>query len=267
MHHRPAMTSLKFATALLFLIGLQMPNARADVLWSNGATQTGFSSDTRCDSGPNTCGGLAPWTIFDNFSVPVSKPWSVTGFDFADFLVNGTNADYQSTAWSIWNGDPLSGGKLVASGTATAVPTLLSGTCGNGNTCLEEFTVTLGSPVMLAGGATYYLGTSNTISVVNNGETTTRAFAAGGNTAPGGTGTSSGHWDQSNGSTSGVVGSAWTAGTVNNHFPGDLGINEGATSFDIFGTVTTTAVPEPGTMSLLGAVLCAAGLIRRRIRP
>ena len=198
-------------------------SAYAGTLWSNGAVNTTLSGDNRCDSGPNLCGnvGSTSSTIFDNFNIPAaSMPWAVGGFDFTDFLLNGTNSDYKSTAWSIWNGDPLSGGRLVASGTATAVPTLVAGTCGNGSTCVELFAVTLSSAVNLASGNTYYLGTTNTITPTNGNEETVRAFAAGGNTAPGGTANSLQRWEQSNGTTSGIVGSVWTSGSSNFTFPG-----------------------------------------------
>jgi hypothetical protein len=258
---------MKGIARLPFLIGLTVavpPGAYAGTLWSNGTVNTTFASDNRCDSGPNLCGnsGSTSWTIFDNFNVPAaSKAWVVSGFDFTDFLIDGTNSDYKSTAWSIWNGDPLFGGKLVASGTATAVPTLVSGVCGNGNTCIELFAVTLGSTVNLASGNTYYLGTTNTLTPTNSGETTARAFAAGGNTTPGGTADSLQRWEQSNGSTSGTLGSSWISGSNNFTFPGTLGINEAATAFDINGTLAT--VPEPGAMTLVGMALGGVCFVRR----
>ncbi len=231
---------------------------QASTLWSNGAVNTSLTGDNRCDSGPSLCGnsGSTFWTVFDNFNVPAaSKPWVVSGFDFSDFLVNGPVGDYKSTAWSIWSGDPLSGGHLVASGSATAALSLLIGTCGSGSTCLETFTVALGVPIELLAGNTYYLATTNTLLPTSSGEATLRAFAAGGNTAPGGTTNAIMRWEQSNGSTSGILNSAWMAGTSNNTFPGGLNINETATAFDIQGSLA----PEPGTLTLLG--IAFAGLV------
>ena len=247
------------------------PGIDAATLWSNGAVNTSISIDLRCDTGPNTCGatGGANWTIFDNFSIAAaSNPWVVSGFDFTDFFVNGSNADITGTTWEIFNGDPLSGGKLVASGSATASETLASGSgaCGASATCREVFTVTLSTPVTLSAGATYYLGTSNTLTPTSQGESLFRAFAAGGNTAPGGTGTSLGKWEQSNGTTSGVIGSGWTAGSTNNTFPFNS-ITENATAFDIFGTLQErTPVPEPGSLILAGLALGSMCLLRRRNR-
>lgn len=254
---------------LLFMAACALaivPGGDAATLWTNGAVNTTFSADNRCDTGPNLCAAAhgASWTIFDNFNVPSgSNPWLVSGFDFTDFFVDGTSSDIGSTTWEIFRGDPLSSGQLVASGTATAVASLVSGTCSATTTCIEKFTVTLASAVTLTAGSTYYLGTSTTLTPSISGEALLRAFAAGGNTAPGGTVNSLGQWELSNGSTSGVVGSAWTAGTANTTFP-SLGINETATAFDIFGTLQTTApVPEPGSLILGGIALCGMCLLRR----
>lgn len=210
---------------------------------------TGAIADPTCAA----TRGSTFWTVFDNFNVPAaSKPWAVSGFDFSDFLVNGPVGDYKSTAWSIWNGNPLSGGTLLASGSATAALSLVSGTCGTGSTCLETFTVTLGAPIELASGNTYYLGTTNTLSPTNSNESTLRAFAAGGNTAPGGTANTLLQWEQSNGT---ISGSSWQAGANNYTFPGALSISETATAFDIQGSLA----PEPGTLTLLG--IAFAGLV------
>jgi hypothetical protein len=261
---------MAYGKALKVLVGVfvaltAVSGLQASTLWSNGAVNTSLTGDNRCDGGPNLCGntGSTFWTVFDNFNVPAaSKPWVVSGFDFSDFLTNGPVGDYKSTAWSIWNGDPLSGGKLVASGSATALLSLASGTCGTGSTCLETFTVTLGVPIELLPGTTYYLGTTNTLSPTNANEATLRAFAAGGNTAPGGTVNTTTRWEQSDGSTSGVVGSSWTAGANNYTFPGALGISETATAFDIQGSLA----PEPGTLTLLGIAFASFAFVQRQRR-
>jgi len=235
----------------------------AAALWTNGAVNSNLTNDNRCDSGPNQCGntGGAFWTVFDNFNVnilPVGVTWGVTGFDITDFLVNGTTADIGATNWTIWNGDPLSGGKVVASGSGTATPTLLSGTCGNGSTCLEILTLNIAT-VFLPGGTTYYLGTTTTLTANNANEALLRAFASGGNTAPGGTANGLTKWEQSNGSTTGVAGSFWTSGTINNTFPGS--VPETATAFDLFGSVV---VPEPASASLGMLALSGLTLIARK---
>jgi hypothetical protein len=259
-YHRALRIGTGASLMLLAASGLQ-----ADALWSNGAVNFGLnpgnSGHLRCDSGSSTCGSANPWTVFDNFNVPsMSKAWVVSSFDFTDFLVNTATGDYKNTSWSIWNGDPLMGGKLVASGNAPASLSNVTGTCGAGNICSATFTVNLSSSVALASGNTYFLGTNNSITENNINETTVRAFAAGGNTAPGGTLNSLKQWEQSNGSTSGVVGSTWTGGAGDNTFPGPLGITEAATAFDINGTLA----PEPGTLTLLGIALAGLCFVLRR---
>src|SRR5262249_7968697 len=111
---------------------------------------------------------------------------------------------------------------------------------------------------LLAGGTTYYLSTSNTVMATNSGEASLRAFAAGGNTAPGGTANPLARWIWSNGSTTGVRDATWTAGTVNDTHPGAL--TEEATAFDIDGALA----PEPGTLTLLSLALAACWFYVRR---
>lgn len=242
------------------LVLLAAGGLQAAPLWSNGAVTTNANNQNVCDSGPNSCGSVVGYTVFDNFNIPASsKAWVVSSFDFTDFLAAPT-ADYKSTSWSIWNGDPLSGGKLVASGSAVATLSNPGATCGVGNGCLQMLTVTFatGANVTLASGNTYYLGTSNVLAA--GADQSTRAFAAGGNTAPGGTANGLTSWEQSNGSTSGVVGSSWSQGTTNNVFPGALGITQIATAFDINGTLA----PEPGTLTLLSIAFAGICFVLRR---
>lgn len=237
---------------LLTVSGLQ-----AGTLWNNGAL-TGTA--TICDGGPGTCSNSSStaWTIFDNFTVPTSSVlgWLVSSFDYTDQFANTPAADYKDTSWSIWNGDPLSGGKLVASGLTLGSLTLLSGTCAtSGNpvsTCTNRITINLTTTVYLSPGATYYLGTSNVLASSN--DNTYRDMATGGNTTTGITNPIV-NWEQSNGSTTGTVGSGWAAGSTNNDF------TSGATSFDLYGVV---GAPEPGTLTLLGITLAGLCFIRRR---
>ncbi len=232
------------ATSLLLgATGLQ-----AAALWDNGVGANSGGTSGFCDGGPLTCGnnGSQSYTIFDNFTVGPSG-WAVTGFDFTDYFVNGTlTSAYTAssgTSWSLWKGDPLGGGTLVASGTQLASLTNLGG-CGIG--CLkDEFSITLGSSILLTGG-TYYLGTSNSLTA---GARTERDFGSASganyNTLPG--------WEQSQGSI--VVGnpSTWTSTQSNVQTSND-------TSFDIQGTLA----PEPGTLAVMGIALAGLFAARRR---
>ena len=232
----------------------------ASVTWSNGTVNLTFPSDLQFD-----CGGCAltgaPYTAFDNFSVPAGpQSWQVSSFDFTDWFIHLSNkSDYKDTRWSIWNGDPLTTGKLVASGLTLGTLTDVSGTCGGTSTCLEKVTVS-GLNVTLASGNTYYLGVSNVLAA--GGESSGRAYASGGNAA--GPGTSLAHWEISDGSTTGVVGSAWTAGAFNFNYPAVSGSpQEQFTAFDIIADQVT---PEPGTLTLLSVALAGFGYFHRRRR-
>ena len=195
---------------------------QAAPLWTNGTLSV--APPTECDSGPGTCGNssLAAWTIFDNFNVPTGTSWTVQGFDYTDLFFHTPAADYTNTKWSLWSGDPLNGGKLVASGLTLGQMTLQSGSCGAGSTCVELINVALGAPVYLSSG-TYFLGTTSILS--NTADTTYREFANGGNTAPGGTANTLQKWEQSNGS---ISGSTWALGANNNTGP-STGITDAAT--------------------------------------
>ena len=213
-------------------------DAAALALWSNGNLNTGIN-------GPNNVADSSGYTVFDNFSV--SKPgWIVTGFDFTDYFVGA--ADFKSTAWSIWSGDPMTGGTLMAKGSGGAVPT---GGCSAFSYC--QITVT-GISVYLPSGATYYLGLNNTL---NNANTSNRGYTDGAATSLGVAVTEPLPlgWEESNGSVTGAVGAsnAWTNGTGSG-----TGGNE--TAFDISGTL----VPEPGTLVLMGLAVVGLGYKRRR---
>jgi len=208
---------------------------QATVLWSNGSPTTAGLCEGQCGAAP------VPLTIFDNFTA-ASNGWTATGFDYSDFFVNTSTAQYTGTKWSIWSGDPLQGGKVVASGTATlgAGANLSITSCSGPNNCLAQITVT-GLSVQLNPGTTYYLGTS---SIEFGGAVTNRALAAG-NGLPG--------YEQSNGSTTGAVGSMWTPGA------GDQTVAGADTAFDIIGTT-----PEPGTISLMTLAIAGLFLVKNR---
>jgi hypothetical protein len=185
------------------------------------------------------------WTVFDNFSVP-SQGWIVNGFDFTDFFITTPKSAYTGgTAWSIWKGDPLSGGTLVANGTTVATLTDIAnpGACATSN-CLVQFHVNITSVTLSAG--TYFIGTSNNLTA---GGRTDRAIGGAGGanfeSLPG--------WQQSQGS---INGSLWQSNITSPPRGDD-------SSFAIQGEVA----PEPGTWALM--VLSFAGILfvgRRRLQ-
>lgn len=224
------------------------------VLWTNGPAT--FAQPTACDSlCGNTSGPI--YTVFDNFTVGPNN-WQVNSFSYSDFFVTPSTgysyndfvsytatAQYTSTLWSIWSGDPLAGGKVIASGTAVA--SLGTPDCTLGlNMCLVKMSIS-GLSVTLSSGTTYYIGIAN---VETSGAMTMRALSTGSN-LPG--------YEASNGgspTTPPSVGSTWVSGTDNPIFTGS------DSAFDISGNVVT---PEPGTLTFMGLTLGALWLGRRRL--
>jgi hypothetical protein len=124
------------------------PCVAADLLFDNGAP---FISTGRCDQGPTGCGGTGTWTYYDNFSL--AAPSTITEFDYLDVFDQGGPANYSTTNWSLWNGDPFTAGAPVASGSSVATVSPSSGA--------HLFTVTGLSQSLSAG--VYWLGINNTV--------------------------------------------------------------------------------------------------------
>jgi len=240
--------ALRMAIAAAFLLSIG-GELNAATLWNNGTVDM-LTNTGRQDCGVGACAvsGGNSWTVFDNFTVPAGPGWSVTGFDISDWFLNGTpTANYKNTSWSLWLGDPLAGGTLVASGTNTGVLANINGNCSF--MCLESISVTFNGAVNLGSG-TYYLGSTNLLTAST--DLTNRAAAAG-NGLPG--------WEQSNGTHNGVPGSTWnTTGATSFTFPSG-GTQMPDTAFNINGTL----VPEPGTIVLLSMALAGFGFLRRRM--
>jgi len=239
------------AFVLLAACGLQADS----VLWSNyGGTQTNinnvFGSDNRCDA---SCGNPGvTYTVFDNFTT-ASIGWVATHFDYFDFFSSTPTSEYQSTSWSLWQGDPLNGGKLWASGSGMGSFNTIGTPCSGTNpVCLEQITVTLGTGVLLAGGQQYYLGISNLL--MHSGDVTDRAVVVSSFHGPLPT------WEQSNGS---ITGNTWTGGGQDYTFPSAVpAVNATDTAFDITGVLA----PEPGTVTLMSLALAGLGYMLRRRR-
>ena len=155
-------------TCLLLLV-IPKP-VEAGIIWNNGSV-TGAGSN--CDFTGGACpGGDTGWTIFDDFELTEEE--IVTGLTYDSYFSAGTTADYVSTNWSIYDGDPLlfGAGALAASGNVVAS---LSADSFNTTT----FTVT-GLYVDLPAG-TYWLGYEN---VLTSGAVTLDA-ASNGSALPG----------------------------------------------------------------------------------
>lgn len=213
----------KYILTTLVAILMAAPGLHASLLWDNG---TVGASTFRCDSGPGDCSGSGTWTVYDDFNL--TAPATVTGFTYNDY-VYGSIADYVSTSWSIWQGDPLSGGTLEASATGVAANPVLENSGPAAGTYM--FTVS-GLNVVLPSG-TYFLGRTN---VVTNSTFTDSAIASG-NGLPG--------YEQSD-------------GAAYKFYLNSTGNAD--TAFTIQGT---TATPEPTTLGLVGLTLLPL-LFRRR---
>jgi hypothetical protein len=237
------------AAAVIGTGGLQ-----AATLWDNGF---GFANaDTTphgiCDSNVGCAGGAT--TAFDSFTI-TNAQWKITAFRFTDFFINSPTSDpsasFTSTTWSLWNGDPLVSGKLIATGTATGAANVLGSPVNanqgcSGQTCLVNFNVSI-TPVVLTSG-TYYVGFSNNL-VNSNSIRTERAYSL----VASGVSKTLENSQQTNSLT---VGQGWlpTGCATPNICTGQ------PSSFDVQGTL----VPEPATWSLL--LISAAGFrfLRRR---
>ncbi|HYL34338.1 MAG TPA: PEP-CTERM sorting domain-containing protein [Bryobacteraceae bacterium] len=194
------------------------------VLWNNGApTLNSFACDTN-----NSC-VIPGWTVGDDFTL--SSGATITGFTYNDFFTGGSSAsDYTGTAWNIWNGNPFSGGTVVASGSTTGATSAgLAGT--------ELISIT-GLNVLLSPG-TYWLGIETQEA---NGAIWSRALSS-----------DTGDYKQ------------WSGPTND----GGSGLGQdrfnllGETAFTVEGN-GTSAVPEPSNVVLVG--LGMAGMLVRRLR-
>lgn len=141
------------ALAVLALLALPATRAQGLLLYDNGLV-TDVAADGRCDSGPSpSCGGSGDWTFYDNFILATDA--SVTGFDYTDWFLSGSPADYVETAWSLFDADPFTSAP-IASGTALALVT------ATGPADQFRFEVS-GLGIGLSAGVEYWLGTHNSV--------------------------------------------------------------------------------------------------------
>jgi PEP-CTERM motif len=133
--------------------------ARADQIWTNGLAA---SIAGNCDSSPDLCHGFdgnSGWTVYDDFIVTDAA--TISNFSFDSFFQGGSESDYLSTNWSIWNFDPIMAMEFgiapVASGNSVAT----LGTDYSGAVTVTDFSIT-GLDVDVDGGV-YWIGYSNVL--------------------------------------------------------------------------------------------------------
>lgn len=176
---------------------------------------------------PNQSGGsdLNAYLEADDFTLATAQDLTAIRF----WALRGAPGDYAgSISWSILSALP---GSVVASGSAN--PTIA--TTGNSTLGLEEIQLDFAVSVLNLAAGTYWL-------VLHNGPE---------NATPAG----DFHW-------------AWSNGTAGNSQSSDLQApgwvgNHAELAFEIT-TQDPAAVPEPGTVGLIGAGLALVGWLRRR---
>lgn len=191
--------------------------------------------------------------IADNFTVPAGFTWTITGANFFGYTTGATATTLIGATVQVFNGDPSSGGSVIAGNTSTNVQTGVafagptpiwrasSTTPLANNRQIQISTTTLGAALVLSPG-TYWIDyalTSSTGLVF----TPPMSLTAGG---------------------------AVTGDALQFNGTAYVPIVEGTAAFkgipfQLLGTIT--AVPEPTTWALMGVgVIGAAGWMRRRMK-
>lgn len=209
-----------------FLFLLTIP-AWADVIYSSGSINGTIYADAL---------STPPWTLSQPFTV--ASPSYITDLSNVGIWIFG-GYSFESLTWTISTAAD-GGGTLEATATVTspASSTQLTPASSYGNSGQADvYSMSFSVPDVLLGSGTYYLTLSNGFTNCNCADAADALY-----------------WDRNNVATTGVA-----------YFEGNTDITNVGWSFQVDGHgPSTSTVPEPSYLTLLGAGL-AALVVQKRI--